>query len=114
MLVIYNTAQASVIEFDADFFAEGDHVAVIDCMTFVPEFPGRFHLTKRCCSILQCCDMLRRCTADIPWKIWKRGEDTTLPRYIPVLKALEMQRDNALPFEDSSRIQNCMICMRVL
>ena len=73
MLVIYHTAQASVIEFDADFFAEGDHVAVIDCMTFVPEFPGRFHLTKRCCNILQCCDMLRRCTAVIPWKIWKPG-----------------------------------------
>ena len=29
--------QASVIEFDADVFAEGDYVAVIDCMTFVPE-----------------------------------------------------------------------------
>ena len=34
--------EASVLDFDADAdaFAEGDHVAVIDCMTFVPEQSG--------------------------------------------------------------------------
>ncbi|CAK9116875.1 unnamed protein product [Durusdinium trenchii] len=55
---------ASVIEFDADHFAEGDHVAVIDCMTFVPE-------------------------------------------YIPVLKALEKQRDSNLPFEGGAYLNLC-------
>ena len=53
--MINHTAQASVIEFDADFFAEGDHVAVIDCMTFVPEFPDRFHLSTLKDVARSCC-----------------------------------------------------------
>ena len=35
-----DSIEASVVEFDADIFAEGEYVAVIDCMTFVPEFHG--------------------------------------------------------------------------
>ena len=45
--------------FDTELFAEGDLVALIDCMTFVPE-------------------------------------------YIPVLKAFEMQKLHALPFDDGA------------
>lgn len=35
-----DSIEASVVEFDADIFAEGEYLAVIDCMTFVPEFHG--------------------------------------------------------------------------
>lgn len=51
-------------DFDLDSFKEGDAVAVIDCMTFVPE-------------------------------------------YIPVLKALEMQHEQTLPFNDGDLLNFC-------
>lgn len=80
-----DSIEASVVEFDADIFAEGEYLAVIDCMTFVPEFHGSTSAVMNMGN---------------SGNVGNLGHGKSNPRYIPVLKALEKQSESTLPFED--------------